>query len=53
MRGHEVATLVNDELKAGVLHSAKFDASELASGTYFCRLVSGASTQMKKIKIVK
>jgi len=36
--GREVKTLVNEELKAGVLQRVVFDASELSTGLYFCRL---------------
>ena len=53
MAGREAATLVNSELKAGVLHSASFDASELASGTYVCRLNAGNRSLLRKIKLVK
>jgi len=53
MAGREAATLVNSELKAGVLHSASFDASELASGTYVCRLNAGNRSLVRKIKLVK
>jgi hypothetical protein len=53
MIGREVTTLVNSDLKAGVLHSATFDASELASGTYVCRLNAGNKSLMRKIKLVK
>jgi len=38
MLGREMATLVNRELNAGVLHQAKFDASRFSSGIYFSRL---------------
>ncbi|MGA2507393.1 MAG: T9SS type A sorting domain-containing protein [Chitinispirillaceae bacterium] len=53
MVGREVATLVNGELQAGVVHSAAFDASALASGTYVCRLNAGSRSVMRKIKLVK
>ncbi len=38
--GKQVAALVNQELKAGI-YNVDFDASHLASGTYFYRLVVG------------
>lgn len=53
MLGNEVATLVNDELKAGVLHSVAFDAALLATGTYVCRLNAGNRSLVKEIKLVK
>ncbi len=40
LSGKEVAVLVNEELGAGT-YNADFDASQLASGTYFYRLVVG------------
>lgn len=56
--GREVATLVNGELKAGVLHQATFDASKFSSGIYFSRLEFSASggnenQLMKKILLIK
>lgn len=61
MLGREVATLVNGELKSGVLHQATFDASKLSSGIYFSRLeyspavsLAGNGKQlMKKLILVK
>jgi len=35
--GNEVATLVNEQKEPGT-HTVEFDASELTSGVYFCRL---------------
>jgi len=39
--GREVAVLVNGRMDAGV-HEARFDASRLAGGAYFCRLQAGS-----------
>ena len=50
--GQEVATLVNEVQKSGI-HSAKFNASNLASGIYFYRLVAGNFTSVKKMVLVK
>ena len=36
--GREVATPVEGDLKAGVIHHTIFDALKLASGVYFSRL---------------
>lgn len=51
--GRDVATLVSDNLEAGVYHERTFDASHLASGIYVARLVSGDRTQFKKMLLVK
>jgi hypothetical protein len=58
--GREVMILVNDVMKPGE-YSALFDASELSSGVYFCKIVvrdpsasSGQSfTDTKKMLLVK
>ena len=51
--GQEVATLVNEQLKAGAYHKAIFNAHNLASGIYFARLQSGAQVQLKKLMLLK
>jgi hypothetical protein len=50
--GNLVATLIDGTLSAGV-HSVRFDASGLASGTYFYRLTGGQSILTKKMLIVR
>ena len=50
--GKEVAVLVSENLSAGV-YNVDFDASQLSSGTYFYRIVSGSFTDVKKMIIVK
>lgn len=57
--GKEVAVLVNENLNAGT-YNVDFDASQLASGTYFYRLVVGDNTNngvsfsdVKKMILVK
>lgn len=50
--GKEVALLVSDGLSAGT-YNVDFDASHLASGTYFCRLEAGGFTEIKKMILVK
>ncbi|MEK9137064.1 MAG: T9SS type A sorting domain-containing protein, partial [Bacteroidota bacterium] len=50
--GREVATLVNEELRAGN-HDATFDASSLASGVYFYRLTSGSFSATRKLLLLK
>ncbi|MFA6457010.1 MAG: T9SS type A sorting domain-containing protein [Bacteroidota bacterium] len=51
--GREVAVLVNEMLEAGINYQRTFDASHLAGGVYYARLVSGSSMQTKKILLVK
>jgi hypothetical protein len=53
MLGREVATLVNGDRKAGVINTVTFNASKLASGVYFSRLVSNGSVQVKKLILMK
>ena len=50
--GREVATLVNQKQKAGN-YEVVFNASHLASGTYFYRLVSGDFSKTKKFILLK
>jgi YVTN family beta-propeller protein len=51
--GREIATLVNEEMKAGVLHKVPFDGSRFASGIYFYRLEAGENVQVKKLMLLK
>lgn len=50
--GREVATLADGEVSAG-FHSVDFNASNLASGTYFYKLTSGEGSFVKKMMILK
>lgn len=50
--GRLVRTLVDRELRAG-LHEPTFDGSNLASGIYFYRLVTGHQTFVKKMTLIK
>jgi hypothetical protein len=50
--GKEVATLVNEKLKAGV-YSVRFDAGNLPSGIYFYRLQTENYTATKKLILLK
>ncbi len=53
MMGVEVATLV-EEWRAAGQHDVVFDASRLASGTYFYRMaVNGVVSQMRKLTLMK
>jgi hypothetical protein len=53
MLGKEVTTLVDEDLEAGVLHQATFNASRLSSGMYFYRLENGNQTQVRKLMLMK
>ncbi|HOD65685.1 MAG TPA: VWA domain-containing protein [candidate division Zixibacteria bacterium] len=50
--GQTVATLVDGPLAQGS-HTVTWDASAMASGTYFYRLTAGAFTQTKKMVLLK
>jgi hypothetical protein len=50
--GEEVAVLLDATLPAG-LHSVQFDAQDFSSGTYFYRLLGGASILTRKMTIIK
>ena len=52
MLGREVATLVNGLQDAGV-HTAYFNASNLASGVYLYKISAGNFTQVKKMMLLK
>ncbi|MEW5799904.1 MAG: LamG-like jellyroll fold domain-containing protein [Bacteroidota bacterium] len=51
--GREVATLVNENLEAGVYHQKTFDAGNLSSGIYFARLQANGKQMMKKMLVMK
>jgi uncharacterized delta-60 repeat protein len=50
--GKQVRELVNNELEAGT-YNIDFDASQLASGTYFYKITAGEFTEVKKMILVK
>ena len=50
--GREVTTLVNREQNAGN-YKIIFNSSNLSSGIYFYRIVSGVFTQTKKMMVIK
>ena len=50
--GREVRLLVDEQREAGS-HTVAFDASELASGVYLYRLMSGGVTQTKKMLLLR
>jgi len=50
--GKEVASLVNEVKEAGY-YSTAFNAKNLASGTYFCKLTTDKYSDVKKMVVVK
>jgi len=50
--GQKVATVLNRTMDAG-RHSTSFDASELASGLYFCRFTAGEFTGYRKLVLIR
>ncbi len=52
LQGRLVAQLVNGSRPAGV-HEVTWDASQQASGMYFCRIQAGDFTAIKKMMLVK
>jgi subtilisin-like proprotein convertase family protein len=52
MLGREVKKLVNENRTAGT-YEIRFDASDLASGTYFYRIDAGSFTDVKKMVLIK
>jgi photosystem II stability/assembly factor-like uncharacterized protein len=50
--GREVATLVNEERSPGS-YSARWDAANIGSGTYFYRLESNGRREIKKMLLVR
>ncbi len=52
LNGEEVFTMMNEEREAGY-YSLQFNASNLSSGVYFYRMVSGKFTMTKKFMVLK
>ena len=50
--GKEIMTLVNQNMTAGS-YETKFDASNLSSGIYFCNMIAGDYTSLKKMVLLK
>jgi len=50
--GQRVAELVNGDVEAGY-HEARFDASGLPSGVYYCRLNAGGFARTIKLLFVQ
>ena len=50
--GREVTTLVNKEQKPGI-YEVNFDANELASGLYFCKMAANGYSQTMKMILLR
>ena len=51
--GREVTVLISNEYLGAGSYNVKFDASNLASGTYVYRLTAGANTVSRKMQLLK
>ena len=51
--GREVATLINENLEAGVYHQKQFEAEQFSSGVYFAKLTSGGNSRLRKMVLMK
>jgi hypothetical protein len=52
INGREVSTIVSEELNAGT-HQRQWNASGLAGGVYYCRLVVNDFIQSKKLMLMR
>lgn len=50
--GNEVATLVDEELSAGY-YEVRFDATDLTSGVYFCKLQASSFIETRKMVLLR
>jgi hypothetical protein len=50
LSGRKVACLAQGEKQPG-RYEARFDASKLPAGVYFCRLEAGSETRTKKLVV--
>jgi hypothetical protein len=51
--GQEVATLLEGNGEAGIVYTARFEASNLGSGVYFYRIVAGPFVETKKMLLLR
>jgi hypothetical protein len=51
--GREVLTMLNDALKESGYYTMELNGTNLSSGTYFCKLISGNFLQIKKLMLIK
>jgi polygalacturonase len=52
LNGREVATIISEEMSAGS-HSRQWNANNLTSGIYFCRLQASLFTETKKLILLR
>jgi len=52
MLGHEVATLMNEQLKPG-MYETSFDGSSLNGGVYFYKISAGDFSETKRMLLIK
>jgi hypothetical protein len=52
MLGHEVATLMNEQLKPG-MYEVEWDGTGYSSGTYYYKLFAGDYVETKKMILMK
>jgi len=52
LQGREVASLVNDNMKAGY-HSIQWDANSHSSGIYFVKMIAGEYVDTQKLMLIK
>ena len=50
--GREVATIASEEMSSGT-YSRQWNAANVSSGIYFCRMQAGSYTQTKKLVLLK
>ncbi|WP_234568574.1 T9SS type A sorting domain-containing protein [Rhodohalobacter sp. 614A] len=50
--GRQISTLIDDRLNRG-FHTIQFDASDLASGVYFYRIITDQTVSTKKMVLIK
>ena len=51
--GREVTVLISNQFMSAGSYNVKFDASNLASGTYVYRMTAGANTVSRKMQLLK
>lgn len=52
LMGNEVSTILNEYKESGS-YTAEFNASDIPSGVYFCRLLSGGETFTRKLLLLR